>query len=599
MSPPTPLAPPAQYQTRPLSDFTTTVPLAKAKAYWFFPEAAAKLGVHLVAGPGAGKSRLLGRRLAWQVVQDKKPLVVLDPIGGTIDNLLDVIARLPQSWRRAVWSRITYIDVGARDYLTPTPLYYRLSEQESLFEIANRFPAILKRQDPELQSAPILGWNSLYECAISAGMIAAALGRQLDFVADLVLYPGRYKEELKQALAIDPTVRTAVEYFRALMDPTRNSLREKRTGSFITKLIPFVSDPLLLARFSGSGQGIDWEKVSQEGHTVLIDFRHVLDADQRQFAMLWYFKAFTDYIKHRGMAGRGSEITFIIDEMSQMLAQHASTGDSLLAADLEELVAVLARNYGVNVIMSHQNLSQLEPRIQNVLLQMGTQIIGRVAGEDALALAKAILEFQPLRVKKYETQWMPLKEGAAWALDPHGRNINGEPYHPMSDRTIPFPVDTKTTEYSAEEQYTMLSDVIRHHLDRFEFLVLPATAEGTVSSQVRRMTLKRFDTGQWPDEPYLASIRACLRYSCGVQVDQLLTEINQRRAPQHLEVPPSKPKKTKPKIDVPPRTNDKIGEQHAQASTDQNAVSTVSLHPEPTTGIATDIWNPLPHPPAE
>src|SRR3712207_8511933 len=54
----------------------------------------------------------------------------------------------------------------------------------------------LFRSDPKLQSAPMLGWNALFECASYAGQIAAALGRQVDFVADLIEHPRTYKEEL-------------------------------------------------------------------------------------------------------------------------------------------------------------------------------------------------------------------------------------------------------------------------------------------------------------------------------------------------------------------------------------------------------------------
>ena len=193
-------SPPAYAKYRPVASFKTRVPLEKAKGYWHFSNAAAKLGLALIAAPGTGKSRLLGRIFGYAAVKQRKPLVMIDPTGGSIDNLLDVIARLPLAWRQAIWPRLTYVDVGARDYLVPPPLYYRLGAQDTLFEIANRFPAILKRQDPDLQSAPILGWNALYECAIHAGMIATALGRQVDFVADLVMRPGSYKEELKQIL---------------------------------------------------------------------------------------------------------------------------------------------------------------------------------------------------------------------------------------------------------------------------------------------------------------------------------------------------------------------------------------------------------------
>ena len=58
-------------------------------------DSALKNGVHLVGGPGSGKSRMLGRIIAWQALLRGKPTVLLDPTGGMALNLIDKISRLP------------------------------------------------------------------------------------------------------------------------------------------------------------------------------------------------------------------------------------------------------------------------------------------------------------------------------------------------------------------------------------------------------------------------------------------------------------------------------------------------------------------------
>jgi hypothetical protein len=156
----------------------TPLPLPVAKRLHFIADSALKNGVHIVGGPGSGKSRLMGRVIAWQGLMRRMPVVVLDPTGGIAVNITDKLRRLPLEQRRWLWSRIVYVDAGATDYVVPSPLYTRHSDGETLFEVANRFPAVLKRQDPQLQSAPILGWNSLYECALYAGQIPRC-GRRL------------------------------------------------------------------------------------------------------------------------------------------------------------------------------------------------------------------------------------------------------------------------------------------------------------------------------------------------------------------------------------------------------------------------------------
>src|ERR1051325_11234413 len=104
------------------------ITIEQAKQHWFFPEEAARIHMTILGAPGSGKSRLLGRLHALHLVKKRKPLVIIDPTGGTINNLLDCIGRLPRVWQKYLWPRITYLDVGATDYVSAQPLYYRLGE---------------------------------------------------------------------------------------------------------------------------------------------------------------------------------------------------------------------------------------------------------------------------------------------------------------------------------------------------------------------------------------------------------------------------------------------------------------------------------------
>ena len=483
------------------------------KRLHFLSDPALKNGIHIVAGPGSGKSRLLGRVITWQALLRGLPVVVLDPTGGVVLNLVDKIGRLPLPLRQRLWSKLVYVDAGATDFVVPTPLYYRLGETDTLFAMANRFPAVLKRQDPHLQSAPILGWNSLYECAIAAGQIAAALDRQLDFVADLIAHPRQYKEELRQVLARHPELEPAVGYFRELMDPTSTGLRERRTGSFANKLLPFLADPTLLAGFAAPTRGVDWDKVMAQGQTVLIDFQHEREPERRQFKLLWWFRDFIEYIKLRGMGGRDREVVFCIDEVTQLLGQRTQEGHSILAEDLEELVAVLARNYGVNAVIAHQNLSQVDERIRNVLLQMGSQLIVHIANpDDALWLARQFFRYDPYRVKKREPMWMNVPQFSE--------------YGSMLQYSWPEVIDYKDVYFTPEEQLLQATQLFR--LPRFQFWLRPTLAEGTVADKLYRVSIEKFDQGQYPDAGQIAQVLAFLRQKDGVPLETLLADLRGR-----------------------------------------------------------------------
>lgn len=505
---------------------------ASLAASQFISHAALKLGTHLVAGVGTGKSRLLGLIFAWMILLSQRAGVIFDPTGSVVDNLCSKILRLPPEEQQPLWQRIIYISPGKKDFLFPSLLYNRSSKNETLFEIANRFPSVLKRIDPALTSAPILGWNSLYECAINAGKIAAALGEQLDFVADLVEHPGQYKGQLRQVLADYPELRPAVDYFRDLMDPSASGLREKKIGSFKTKLLPFLADPVRMATYAAKNNRLNWTKLFKQRKLILLDYRHQLDPDHLQFDMVWHLRTFMDAIKQRGMAGRGHEVTLIIDEITALLRQRTHDGHSILAEDLEELIAVIGRNYGVNVVIAHQNLSQVDERIQNVLMQMGNQLIGQLSHpDDALRVARQLGRYDPYRLKKTENVWHTLHP------------IPMLSYFGGPDLPYPQVIDQRTIEFTPDEQSLAWVNQILD-LDRFQFLSQIATGEGGKKGQVKKITIANLDKGQYPQEAILAPLRQALAKRDGIPIAKLLETLQYQRKKNEPQNPKHPAKKT-------------------------------------------------------
>ena len=483
-----------------------------AQRLQFISDSALKNGVHVIGAPGSGKTTLLGI-MAWQMLLRNQPTVIVDPTGGIVAYLIHKISQLPVAYRKKLWRRITYVDAGAKDYIVPSPLLFKLSADEELFETANRFPQVLKLRDPDLQSAPILGWNSLFECAEYGNQIAAALGEQIGFVADFIAHPERYKKRLNYALKQHPELQAAADYFRELMDPKSSRLREQRTRSFANKLLPFMADRTMLATFGSRRSGIDWEKVERTGGSVWFDFGHELDRERRQFKLIWYFRSFLDYIKHRGIAGRGREFNLFVDEISQMIGYDRQ--QSVMAGELEELISVLGRGFGVNNIIAHQRLSQFDETIQDVLMSMGTQIIGTVATyDDARRLAEQFLRYNPYWEKKKEPIWMSNMFGA-------------------------FVVDYRTVEFSLDEQLRMAAEQFMR-LPRFKFFGSLAASEGNIARQLKRLSIANMDRGQYPDVTQVEQVRALLRQKCGIPIDTLLAEIQGRQLPPVAQNQPQK-----------------------------------------------------------
>jgi hypothetical protein len=179
------------------------------------------MGIYVLAGRGTGKSRLLGRKTAVEDFFAGFPQCVIDPVGATIDNFLDKVARiiqyLPTSQRQCIMQRIRYIDMsGKAGYVVPFPLYYSLGTERSLLEIAERYLQVIIKSNPDLFHAQVLGWPPLHRIGVYCGLVLSALGLQITEAESLLSRPeewersGRFAEAERRS----PEAKPAVAYFR-------------------------------------------------------------------------------------------------------------------------------------------------------------------------------------------------------------------------------------------------------------------------------------------------------------------------------------------------------------------------------------------------
>ena len=105
----------------------------------FISNSALKVGTHILAGVGAGKSKLLAHIFAWHLLISKKPGVIFDPTGGVVDHLCNKILKLPAEEQEVLWKRIVYINDDAKDLIFPSPLYYRLRKDDTFLQKKKSF----------------------------------------------------------------------------------------------------------------------------------------------------------------------------------------------------------------------------------------------------------------------------------------------------------------------------------------------------------------------------------------------------------------------------------------------------------------------------
>jgi hypothetical protein len=94
--------------------------------------------------------------------------------------------------------------------------------------------------------------------------------------------------------------------------------------------------------------------------------------------------------------------------------------------------------------------------------------------------------------------------------------------------TEPTVIDHTTQEYTLSEQFQLAAEQLMQ-LGRFAFLLWPALGEGNLTGRVRRISIAKLDTGQYPDEAVIAPLRDLLRQREGIPLATLLDQIQTRR----------------------------------------------------------------------
>ena len=509
------------------------------------PASARVMGLYLLAGRGTGKSRMLGRKIAFGDFLAGVPQVIFDPVGATIDNFLDKVTwflyAYPQLAQDPIWDRIIYVDMSGKDgVVVPFPLYYRTGNERSLLEIAERYLQTIIKSNPALFQAQVLGWPPLHRIGVYSGMVLSALGYQITEAEALLDNPEAWEASglFAKAEQVSPEAKQAVAYFRNKYIPLREADRARFTTPFLDKIFTFPLAETLRAMFGASTPGINWNDVARKGQTVLLDFRREQNEEMRRFKMLWAFSYLYEWIKTRGRQD-DNPFSVIIDEFAHMTQQVVS-GKNPLAQERDEFINVFMRQHTIWFTAAHQELYQIDEQRRNTMLSLGTYILGGTSSmESARELADALYFRDPFWVKDAE----PI----------YGRRYQHSPLEV---------IDVKLHFMPLEEQTELFAKRIKK-LGRFQFLLRPAIAEGHIGSEVLPLTIRDLDrdkeTGeyQFPDIPLMQRLRTALARQSGIPIQRLLQE-------QDARIPQTVPELTRRLTPPQPRQPSRQARQQTQ-----------------------------------
>src|SRR4051794_19525149 len=159
--------------------------------------------------------------------------------------------------------------------------------------------------------------NSLGPIAKAAGIVLCALGLGITEMPALINDPKAWKSQFQALEEQYPETAGAIARLRALGAlPPRD--RAAQTYSLLSKLALFEQESHFRAIFGASKPGIHWREVFKKKQAVLIDLRDV-DVEAKRFCLLWVYYSFLTYIKQRGHGYMDKPVSFIIDELSDMV----------------------------------------------------------------------------------------------------------------------------------------------------------------------------------------------------------------------------------------------------------------------------------------
>jgi hypothetical protein len=428
-----------------------------------------------------------------------------------------------------LWRRLRYIPLGDEHFVTRFPIYYQ-RDGESLFDAGNRLITVLERANPQLVSQSPLTWPAARRLALNAGMLLTALGYQLTEVEDLLFHTTERDKRFDEAIRRNPQAKDAVSYFRDFYLMLPRSEQRRLAGTFLDQVFPLTSDPKLRAVFSGSSTpGIAWEEVEANPQLVIINCKGITDPASRRFALHWIVESLSGHLKGRGR--RNTPFVVTIDEFANLTA--AGSDDNKPLAELfDELLAQYARNNRIFVTIAFQSLDQVDTRLQQTLLRLGTLITGRAGSlREARVIADRLFKKDIYRVQHYRKVWgkvdpPPFIRGYGLVEPvPDARRMSPDyPYYIL---------DAEPEHMSLENQTEDAAGMIQK-LGALEFLCRPAISEGAVGEDVVSLALAGAitdpDTGEdiFPDpesdHALIARIQQQLAARSGVPIADILKE---------------------------------------------------------------------------
>jgi len=363
---------------------------------------------HVLGPTGVGKSALLGR-LIQQDVQDGRAVVVIEPKGDLID---DVLARLPDNRK----DDVVILDAADSAPVGLNPLVTRGQRSEVVADgILSVFKALYADAwGPRTQ-------DILHACLLT---LARRPDATLVMLPLLLTNPG-FRRSMTNGLN-DPL---ALGPFWAWYESLSDGERSQAIAPVMNKLRQWLLRPSLRAVLGQRQPRFDLRQVFTERKILLVPLRKgTLGPEAASLlgslvvAQLWQVTQ-----ERAGIpAERRHPVMVYIDEVQDYLHLPTDLGDALAQA----------RGLGVGFTLAHQFLGQLSPAMRGAVMSNArSKVCFQLAQEDAVQMVKGHPELAPEDFTALGQYQVYASLFARGAVTPYASGVTLPPSKPTSDPT--------------------------------------------------------------------------------------------------------------------------------------------------------------------
>ncbi|WP_124728838.1 ATP-binding protein [Staphylospora marina] len=344
---------------------------------------------------GSGKSAailsILDEFLEQWIQNPRAPgMTVADPHTDLIRKILNRLLEMERKGRKIPWERVRCFRFGPTEFPVPMNLLHKPEEANSIDELVEETTEIILAAYPgELSKSRVALENAIH---------ALLWDDEPHTIAEISKLFKKKKGQPSELLRrLIPKIGNEVvrQWF---IDKVIDAEKEQNVDALLTRLNPFLANQSMQRMFMQDGNVFDAQKIFDDGHLVLLDFKGALGPAYK-LAAGWLTNHYHREIQRR--RGLGREHLMVFDEAQLFSVPRFS---DIVRED---------RKFGLGVAICTQDIHRLDKELVETLKINSGLMISLNQSDGAPVMARLMRdEFTPSHLAK-----LPPLHAAMWSRE--------------------------------------------------------------------------------------------------------------------------------------------------------------------------------------